>query len=49
MDGILIYTIYEKPFATGKTLDEVRFKLPEGLSNVGRHTSDEPQIVESWL
>jgi hypothetical protein len=34
---------------TGKTLDEVRGKLPPGLTMLPRSLEDDPKIVESWL
>lgn len=34
---------------TGKTLDEVRDKLPPGLVMLARSPGDEPHIMETWL
>lgn len=34
---------------SGATLNEVRQKLPPGLTCLGREACDEPQIVESWI
>jgi hypothetical protein len=34
---------------TGKTLTEVRAKLPRGLFCIQRHPGDDPVIVECWL
>ena len=31
------------------TLDELRAMLPRGLTCIGRHTNDLPEIVEAWL
>lgn len=33
----------------GKTLEEVREKLPPGLVMIPRHPRDDLKIVESWL
>jgi hypothetical protein len=33
----------------GKTLEEVREKLPQGLKMLPRDLSDDPIIVESWV
>jgi hypothetical protein len=38
-----------KLFARGKTLAEVRAKLPRGVHNLGRLPEDDPKIVESWI
>lgn len=35
--------------ATGKTLEEVRDKLPEGLYCLPRSESDDPNIIETWI
>ncbi|WP_371438317.1 hypothetical protein [Polaromonas sp.] len=33
----------------GKTLDELRGHLPDGLYCLPRDESDDPKIVESWI
>lgn len=33
----------------GRTLEEVRSKLPDGLMRMERAPEDDPTIVESWL
>ncbi|CAB3754123.1 hypothetical protein [Paraburkholderia humisilvae] len=33
----------------GRTLDEVRAKLPAGLYRLPRDPSDDAKIVESWI
>jgi hypothetical protein len=35
--------------AIGETLESVRSQLPSGLTNIGRDSQDEPQIVEVWI
>jgi hypothetical protein len=32
-----------------ETIDEARADLPPGLTNLGRHPNDEPQIFEVWV
>jgi len=34
---------------TASTLEEIRNKLPLGLTRLERDPADEPQIVETWL
>tara|TARA_R110002095_G_scaffold4257_1_gene11511 strand:- start:3724 stop:3987 length:264 start_codon:yes stop_codon:yes gene_type:complete len=34
---------------TGKSLDEVRQKIPEGLFCLPRFPEDDPNIIEVWL
>ena len=36
-------------FVTGRTLAEVRAKIPPGLYNIGRYPQDDPKIVEVWI
>lgn len=36
-------------FETGKSLEEVRSKLPLNLSRLERHQNDDPVVVEVWL
>ena len=33
----------------GQTLQEVRDKLPQGLYCMGRHPTDTPSTVETWI
>jgi len=33
----------------GKTLDELRSRLPKGLIRLERDSSDDPKIVETWI
>ena len=33
----------------GKTLDELRARLPVGLFRLGRAESDDAKIVETWI
>jgi|JXWR01.1.fsa_nt_gb hypothetical protein len=33
----------------GKTLEEVRGKLPKGLVRFPREVHDDPNIIESWV
>ena len=33
----------------GKTLDEVRAKVPAGTWRIGREPTDNPAIYESWI
>jgi hypothetical protein len=35
--------------AAGKSIEEVRAKLPVGLHRVGMDESDPPSIVETWV
>jgi hypothetical protein len=35
--------------ATGKSLDEVRYKLPAGLYRIERAETDHANIIESWV
>ena len=42
----------DKPTETyliGKELDDVRSMLPDGLTRLDRHPTDDPCIVETWL
>lgn len=32
-----------------KTLEQIRTKLPPGLTRLNRSPGDEPQIVETWI
>jgi hypothetical protein len=44
--------LIDKPtseFVLGKTLEEVRNKLPPGLVLIARDPKDHPNVVESWL
>lgn len=44
--------LLDKPTAEllqGQTLDELREKLPPGLTMIPRDPADGPKIVESWL
>jgi hypothetical protein len=38
-----------KVLGVAETLKEARLLVPYGLCNMGRETSDQPQIVETWL
>jgi hypothetical protein len=33
----------------GKTLDELRCRLPSGLYRLDRSESDDPKIIETWI
>jgi hypothetical protein len=33
----------------GKTLDEIRLRLPPGLTRIPREPEDQKQIVETWI
>jgi hypothetical protein len=35
--------------ATGRSIEEVRAKLPIGLHRIVRDESDSPSIVETWI
>lgn len=35
--------------AVEDTLDACRVKIPEGLICLGRHPTDDPVIVETWM
>ena len=34
---------------TGKTIEDVRLKIPEDKRQIGRMPGDDPVIVETWL
>lgn len=36
-------------FARGRTLEEVRRRLPAGLEKIGPWSGDSPSILEVWL
>jgi hypothetical protein len=36
-------------FARGRTLEEVRSRLPGGLFCLNREPADDPAIVETWI
>lgn len=44
--GVMAWT---REIITGKTLAELRTKLPPGLHCLGRQPGDDPVIVEVWL
>ena len=41
--------MHDPPHALKDPLEEARATVPSGLTNIGRHESDDPVIVEVWL